>query len=378
MNICANKCDLFGESVFEEMKKMEIKVTPARPDQLRKKPTDESNLGFGDIVTDHMFLMNYEKGKGWFGPRVEPYHSLAIDPAAMAIHYGQEIFEGLKAYRGKDGGIYLFRARENYVRLNRSAARLCMPEVDIDLVMNGMKKLILLDGEWVPRSPGTSLYIRPAMLATEPHLGVRPANAYIFFIIIGPVGAYYKEGLNPVKIYVEDKYIRAAVGGIGEAKTAGNYAASLLAAEEAKKKGFTQVLWLDAANRKYIEEVGTMNMFFMIDNEVITAPLSGSILPGVTRDSVLRIVKNWGMKVTERALEIDELIRAAENGKLQEAFGTGTAAVISPVGQITYKGKDFIVAGGKMGELSQRLYNEIVAIQYAEKEDPYGWREKIG
>lgn len=357
---------------------MEIKVTPARPDQLRKKPTDESNLGFGDIVTDHMFLMNYEKGKGWFGPRVEPYHSLAIDPAAMAIHYGQEIFEGLKAYRGKDGGIYLFRARENYVRLNRSATRLCMPEVEIDLVMDGMKKLILLDADWVPRSPGTSLYIRPAMLATEPHLGVRPANAYIFFIIVGPVGAYYKEGLNPVKIYVEDKYIRAAVGGIGDAKTAGNYAASLLAAEEAKKKGFTQVLWLDAAKRRYIEEVGTMNMFFVIDGEVITAPLTGSILPGVTRNSVLRIVKDWGLKVTERSLEIGELIKAAENGQLKEAFGTGTAAVISPVGQITYKGKDHIVAGGKMGDLSQRLYNEIVAIQYAEKEDPYGWREKIG
>ena len=357
---------------------MDIKVMPARPDQLRKKPADESNLGFGDILTDHMFLMNYEKGKGWLNPRIEPYHALAIDPAAMAIHYGQEVFEGLKAYRGKDGSIYLFRARENYVRMNRSAARLCMPEVEIDFVMEGMKKLILLDREWVPRSPGTSLYIRPTMLATEPHLGVRPATAYLFFIIIGPVGAYYKEGLNPVKIYVEDKYIRAALGGIGEAKTAGNYAASLLAAEEAKKKGFTQVLWLDAAHRKYIEEVGTMNMFFVIDNEVITAPLTGSILPGVTRDSVIRIVKGWGLKVTEKSLAIDELLSAAGDGRLKEAFGTGTAAVISPVGQITYKGKDYIVAGGKMGDLSQGLYNEIVAIQYAEKADPYGWREKIG
>jgi branched-chain amino acid aminotransferase len=357
---------------------MEIKVTAARPDQLRKKPADESNLGFGDIQTDHMFLMNYEKGKGWFAPRVEPYHALAIDPAAMAIHYGQEIFEGLKAYRGKDDSIYLFRARENFIRLNRSAARLCMPEVDIDLTMEGMRKLILLDRDWVPRTQGTSLYIRPAMLATEPHLGVRPANAYVFFIIIGPVGAYYKEGLNPVKIYVEDKYIRAAVGGIGNAKAAGNYAASLLAAEEAKKKGFTQVLWLDAANRRYVEEVGTMNMFFVINGEVITAPLTGSILPGVTRDSVIRLVKDWGLKVTERSLEIDDLIRAAASGQLKEAFGTGTAAVISPVGQITYKEKDYVVAGGKMGDLSQRLYNEIVAIQYGEKDDPYGWREKIG
>jgi len=356
---------------------MEIKVNPAGADRLRQKPADESKLGFGDILTDHMFLMDWEKGKGWFNARIVPYGPLSVDPAAMAIHYGQEIFEGLKAYRGKDGSVYLFRARENYVRMNRSAARLCMPELDIDFAMEGMKKLILLDKEWVPRSPGTSLYIRPTMFATEPHLGVRPATAYLFYIIIGPVGAYYKEGLNPVKIYVEDKYIRAAVGGIGEAKTAGNYAASLLAAEEAKKKGFTQVLWLDAAQRRFVEEVGTMNMFFVIDGEVITAPLTGSILPGVTRDSVIRIVKEWGMKVTEKSLPIDELIKSAENGTLQEAFGTGTAAVISPVGQITYKGGDHIVAGGKMGDISQRLYNEIVAIQYGEKEDPFGWREKI-
>ncbi len=356
---------------------MEIKVNPAGADRLRQKPADESKLGFGDILTDHMFLMDWEKGMGWFNARIVPYGPLSVDPAAMAIHYGQEIFEGLKAYRGKDGSVYLFRARENYVRMNRSAARLCMPELDIDFAMEGMKKLILLDKEWVPRSPGTSLYIRPTMFATEPHLGVRPATAYLFYIIIGPVGAYYKEGLNPVKIYVEDKYIRAAVGGIGEAKTAGNYAASLLAAEEAKKKGFTQVLWLDAAQRRFVEEVGTMNMFFVIDGEVITAPLTGSILPGVTRDSVIRIVKEWGMKVTEKSLPIDELIKSAENGTLQEAFGTGTAAVISPVGQITYKGGDHIVAGGKMGDISQRLYNEIVAIQYGEKEDPFGWREKI-
>jgi len=252
-----------------------------------------------------------------------------------------------------------------------------MPEMDIDLVMEGMKKLILLDREWVPLSEGTSLYVRPTMLATEPHLGVRPAHNYLFFIIIGPVGAYYKEGLNPVKIYVEDKYIRAALGGTGEIKTAGNYAASLLAAEEAKERGFTQVLWLDAAERNYIEEVGTMNMFFVIGDEVITAPLTGSILPGITRDSAIHMVKDWGMKMTERSLAIDEVISAAKNGNLKEAFGTGTAAVISPVGQITYKGEDHIVAGGKMGELSQRLYNEIVAIQYGEKEDPYGWRERI-
>lgn len=356
---------------------MEIEMNPVKSDQLKPKPNDESKLGFGNIVTDHMFLMDYEAGKGWFNPRIVPYGTFEIDPAAMAIHYGQEIFEGLKAYRGKDSGIYLFRSKENFKRFNRSAARVCMPEVDIDFAMKAMKQLILLDKEWVPRNEGTSLYIRPAMLATEPHLGVRPSKEYLFFIIIGPVGAYYKEGLNPIKIFVEDKYIRAAVGGTGEAKTAGNYAASLLAAEKAKEKGFTQVLWLDAAERKYVEEVGTMNMVFVIEDEVITAPLTGSILPGITRDSALHLVKEWGLKVSERSLAIDDVIKAAKEGRLKEAFGTGTAAVISPVGQITYKGEDHIVGNGKMGELSQRLYNEIVGIQYGEKEDPYGWREKI-
>ncbi len=356
---------------------MEIKIIPADPQQLKEKPSDDSKLGFGDITTDHMFLVDYETGKGWIDPRIVPYGDLQISPAAMSIHYGQEIFEGLKAYHGKDGGIYLFRPTDNFKRMNRSAARLCMPEVDIDLAMEGLKRLLSIDREWVPKTEGTSMYIRPTMLATEPHLGVRPANNYLFFIILGPVGAYYKEGLNPVKIYVEDKYIRAAVGGTGEIKTAGNYAASLFAAEEAKKKGFTQVLWLDAAEHKYVEEVGTMNMFFVIDDEVITAPLDGSILPGVTRDSVLHMTRDWGMKVSERVLSIDEVTGAAENGRLKEAFGTGTAAVISPVGQMTYKEKDYIFAGGKMGELSQRLYNEIVAIQYNEKEDPYGWRIRI-
>lgn len=356
---------------------MDIKITAATPGQMKAKPADESQLGFGDITTDHIFLMDYDVSKGWFNPRIEPYGPLTIDPAAMSLHYGQEIFEGLKAYAVADGGIGLFRAKENFERLNRSAARLCMPGVDIPAAMEGMKQLILLDQDWIPKSPGTSLYIRPTMIATEPHLGVRPSNNYVFFIIIGPVGAYYKEGLNPVKIYVEDFFVRAAVGGTGEAKTAGNYAASLFAAEEAKKKGFTQVLWLDAAERKYIEEVGTMNMFFRIDDEVITAPLNGSILPGVTRDSVIRIVKDWGLKVTERSLTIDEVIAAAEDGRLQETFGTGTAAVISPVGQITFKDHDYVVAGGQMGELSQKLYDEIVAIQYGQKPDPYGWVSRI-
>jgi branched-chain amino acid aminotransferase len=356
---------------------MDIKITKAKPDRFKEKPGDEANLNFGDIFTDHMFLMDYEKGRGWLDPRIVPYGNFSIDPAAIGIHYGQEIFEGLKAYYGKDGGIYLFRPEENIKRFNRSASRVCMPNIDPAVFMKGMKTLILLEKDWIPKSRGTSLYIRPAMLATEPHLGVRPANKYLFFIILCPVGAYYKEGLNPVKIYVEDKYVRAAVGGTGEAKTAGNYAASILAAEEAKKKGFTQVLWLDAAQRRYIEEVGTMNIFFVIENEVITAPLAGSVLHGITRDSVIRLAKEWGMKISERSLAIDEVIDASKDGRLSEAFGTGTAAVISPVGQITYKGEDHVVAGGEMGKISQRLYNEIMAIQYGDKEDPYGWRMRI-
>jgi len=355
---------------------MEIKVNVAT--QLKEKPTDESKLGFGEIFTDHMLLIDYDTDSGWHNARIEAYGYLRLDPAAACLHYGQEIFEGLKAYYGKDGGIYLFRAVDNFKRLNHSARRVCMPELDVDLAMEALKKLILIDREWIPKSRGTSLYIRPTMIAIEPFLSVKPASKYLFYIIIGPVGSYYREGLNPVKIYVEDKYIRAAAGGTGDTKTAGNYANSLLAAEEAQKKGFTQVLWLDGCEKRWVEEVGTMNMFFVIDDEIMTAPLTGTILGGITRDSVMRIVRDWGLNIKERLVSIDEVVAAATSGRLKEAFGTGTAAIISPVGQITYKGEDYVIAGRKMGELSQRLYDEIVAIQYAEKPDPYGWREKIG
>jgi branched-chain amino acid aminotransferase len=354
---------------------MEIKVNLAT--HLKEKPADESKLGFGEIFTDHMLLIDYDRDNGWHNARIEAYASLRLDPAAACLHYGQEIFEGLKAYCGKDGGIYLFRAVDNFKRLNRSARRVCMPEVDVDFTMEALKKLILVDQEWIPKTHGTSLYIRPTMIATEPFLSVKPASKYLFYIIIGPVGSYYAEGLNPVKIYVEDKYIRAAAGGTGDTKTAGNYANSLLAAQEAKEKGFTQVLWLDGCEKRWVEEVGTMNMFFVIDDEIITAPLTGSILAGITRDSVIRIVKDWGLKVKEGLISIDEVVAAATSGRLKEAFGTGTAAVISPVGQITYKDRNYVIAGGRMGKLSQGLYDEIVAIQYAEKPDPYGWVERI-
>jgi branched-chain amino acid aminotransferase len=344
----------------------------------KEKPTDESTLGFGQIFTDHMLLMDYDADRGWYNARIEPYSAIKLDPAAACFHYGQEIFEGLKAYYGKDTGIYLFRASDNFKRFNLSARRLCMPELDIELAMKALKKLILIDREWIPKTRGTSLYIRPTMIATEPHLGVKAASKYLFYIIIGPVGSYYPEGLNPVKIYVENRYARAVPGGTGEAKTGGNYAASLLASEEAKKKGFTQVLWLDGCEKKWVEEVAAMNMFFVIDDEVITSPLTGCILGGITRNSVIRLVGDWGLNIQEKSISIDEVIVAARSSRLKEAFGTGTAAVISPVGQITYKDKDYVIASGKMGELSQRLYDEILTIQYAEKPDPYGWTEKIG
>lgn len=353
---------------------MEIKVIQS--EKLKEKPSNESELGFGQIFTDHMFLIDYDSEKGWYDARIEPYHHLEIDPAAVVFHYGQEIFEGLKAYRCKDDTINLFRPRDNFKRLNRSARRLCMPEIDEDISMEALKKLIAIEKEWVPKTEGTSLYIRPTMIATEAFLGVRPSTNCLYYIIVGPVGSYYKEGLNPVKIFVESKYVRAVVGGMGDAKTGGNYAASLLATEEAKKKGFTQVLWLDACEKKWVEEVGTMNMFFVIDDVAITSPLTGSILGGVTRDAAIKILKNWGITVKEEMISIDDIVSAADSGRLKEAFGTGTAAVISPVGEIAYKDKDYSIAGGKMGELSQRLYNEITAIQYGEKPDTYGWIEK--
>jgi len=355
---------------------MEISVNLAT--KKKEKPIDESKLGFGKIFTDHMLLIDYDTDRGWHNARIEPYSAIKLDPAAACFHYGQEIFEGLKAYYGKDKGIYLFRASDNFKRFNLSARRVCMPELDIELAMEALKKLILIDREWIPKTRGTSLYIRPTMIATEPHLGVKAANKYLFYIIIGPVGSYYPEGLNPVKIYVEDRYVRAVAGGTGEAKTGGNYAASLLAAAEAEKKGFTQVLWLDGCEKMWVEEVGAMNMFFVIGDEVITAPLTGTILRGITRDSVIKIVRDWGLKIKEKSVSINDVIAAASSGKLKEAFGTGTAAVISPVGQITYKDKDYVIANGKMGELSKKLYDEIVAIQYAEKPDPFGWTEKIG
>jgi branched-chain amino acid aminotransferase len=351
---------------------MNLSIQKVAIEKQRPKP-DGKNLGFGRVFTDHMFVMHYESGKGWHDATIMPYQDFSLDPAAMVLHYGQAIFEGLKAYYGKDDDINLFRPLANLERMNNSATRMCMPTIPVDDVFAAMKELIRIDKEWVPRSPGATLYIRPTMVASEAGLGVRPAKEYLFFIIMSPVGAYYPEGFNPVKIFVTDKYVRAVPGGVGNAKTSGNYAASIMAAVEAQQMGFTQVLWLDAIERKYIEEVGTMNIFFVIGDEVITPPLTGSILPGITRDSALRITKEWGLNVIERRITIDEVFEANSRGTLREIFGTGTAAVISPVGSLHYRGKECIINNGKTGELSQRLFDEMQAIQFGKKEDPYGW-----
>jgi len=356
---------------------MEIKITKIDPERMKPKPEDESKLGFGQIFTDHFFIVEYDNNEGWHNASIEPLRPLSLDPAAMCLHYGQEIFEGMKAYRGENGSVYLFRPEENMNRMNLSAERLCMAQIDSDLFMDGLKKLVLLEKDWIPRSAGTSLYIRPTMIATESSLGVHPSGKYLFYIIAGPVGAYYPEGFSPTKIYVSEKYVRAAQGGVGDCKAAGNYAASLYASEEALKMGYTQVLWLDARERKYVEEVGTSNIFFVIGDDLITPPLTGSILPGVTRDSVILLAKSWGVNVLEKRLSMDEILNSIADGTLKETFASGTAAIVSPVGQIYYRGKDYVIGDGNTGPLTEKLYNEILRIQYGEKEDPFGWRVKI-
>lgn len=355
---------------------MSIKVEKAAASDLKTKP-DENALGFGRHFTDHMLVMSYREGEGWGDPVVRKYAPFSMDPAAMALHYGQAIFEGLKAYRGKDDQIFLFRPTDNLRRMNDSATRMCMPNIPVDELLAALKKLLDIERDWVPGAAGASLYIRPTMIATEAALGVRPAKEYLFFIILSPVGAYYPQGFNPVKIYVTNNYVRAVKGGVGNVKTAGNYAASIMAALEAQKKGYTQVLWLDAIERRYVEEIGTSNIFFMINDELITPALSGSILPGITRDSVLKLARAWGIKVTERPISIEEVISSLENGSLQEIFASGTAAVISPVGALNYKGHEFPVNGEKTGPLAQRLFNELQGVQFGDRPDPFGWRISI-
>jgi branched-chain amino acid aminotransferase len=353
---------------------MELKIKKA--DKLKPLP-DASGLTFGTIFTDHMFNMDYSPEKGWHDPRIEPYHPIVMDPSTMVLHYGQSIFEGLKAFKTQSGEIRLFRPQENFKRFNRSAQRMCIPQFDEAFALAALKELLKIEKQWVPSEPGTSLYIRPTIIAMDPFLGVRASHTYRFFIILCPVGAYYKEGFNPVKIWVTDQYVRAVRGGTGEVKTAGNYAASLYAGEEAHKIGFTQVLWLDGVELKYVEEVGSMNIFFVIDDEIITPALSGSILSGITRDSVIQLAQMWGHPVSQRRISVDEVINAHSSGKLQEAFGSGTAAVISPVGEIKYKDKVMKVGNGGVGSWAQKFFKAITDIQYGKSDAPEGWILKL-
>ena len=343
----------------------------------KAKPQDESKLGFGKIFTDHMFVMNYETGKGWFDPRVVPYQSLSLDPSAMVFHYGQEMFEGLKAYRTEDGRVLMFRPNKNIERANNTNKRICIPEIPEEDFLQAMQAVVSVDKDWIPTAPGTSLYIRPFIIATDPFLGVRPSDTYLFIVILSPVGAYYASGLDPVKIWIEDEYVRAVKGGIGEAKTGGNYVASLKAQMKAHDEGYSQVLWLDGVERKYIEEVGAMNIFFKINGKVVTPMLNGSILPGVTRASCIELCKSWGYEVEERRISGDELVDAARTGALEECWGSGTAAVISPVGNLRFEDEVMEIGGGNIGPLSQRLYDTVTGIQTGKVEDTFGWTVEV-
>ena len=341
------------------------------------KPKPDGPLGFGRIFTDHMFMMDYTEGRGWHDPRIQPFGDLTLSPAAMVFHYSQEMFEGMKAYKGEGGEIYLFRPEMNAKRANVTCERLCMPQIPVGDYVQAISALVKLEAGWVPSEPGTSLYIRPFMIATEPYIGVEPSKSYLFMIIVSPGGAIYATGQKPVGIWVEDEYVRAVRGGVGYAKTGGNYVAALAAQAKAKKAGYAQVLWLDGVERKYIEEVGSMNIFFKIGGKVVTPALNGSILPGVTRDSVMALCRDWGLPVEEQRITIDELVEAHRAGKLEEVFGTGTAAVIIPVGKLGYKDEVFTIAGGEPGPLATKLLDAITGIQRGNAEDKFGWRVSV-
>ena len=353
---------------------MEIKVTRAA--QLKEKP-DSSKLVFGKCMTDHMFIIDYDAGQGWHDARIIPYGPLMIDPAAKVLHYAEEIFEGLKAYRTADGSIQLFRVMDNIKRMNDSADRLCMPQIPEDMAFEGIKALVEMEQEWVPSEKDTSLYIRPFMIGLDAALGVHSSHHVQFIVVVCPVGAYYPEGLNPVKIYIEDEDVRAVKGGTGMAKTGGNYAASLRAGNRAAARGYSQVLWLDGVHRKYIEEVGAMNVMFKVDGKILTPDLNGSVLPGITRRSCIQLLKDWGYEVEERRISAEELFEAAKNGTLEEGWGTGTAAVISPIGELAEGDEKVIINGGKIGPVTQRLYDELTGIQWGRQADPHGWVYKL-
>ncbi len=353
---------------------MEIKVTRAA--QLKEKP-DSSKLVFGKCMTDHMLIIDYDEGQGWHDARIIPYGPLQIDPAAKVLHYAEEIFEGLKAYRTADGSIQLFRVMDNIRRMNGSADRLCMPQIPEDMAFEAIKALVEMEQDWVPHEKDTSLYIRPFMIGLDAALGVHSSHHVQFIVVVCPVGAYYPEGLNPVKIYIEDQDVRAVKGGTGMAKTGGNYAASLRAGNRAEQKGYTQVLWLDGVHRKYIEEVGAMNVMFKVNGKILTPDLNGSVLDGITRRSCIQLLKDWGYEVEERRISAEELFEAAKNGTLEEAWGTGTAAVVSPIGELAEGDEKAIINNNQIGEVTQKLYDELTGIQWGRVADPHNWITKI-
>jgi branched-chain amino acid aminotransferase len=355
---------------------MSSQITIEKTNNPKLKP-NQNNLGFGKYFTDHMFIMDYSEIKGWHDPRIIPYQPLSLDPATSALHYGQAIFEGMKAYQAPDGRILLFRPRKNMERINNSNDRLCIPPIDIDFGVEAIKTLIKTDRDWIPTAEGTALYIRPFVIATDPFLGVRASSTYKFIIILSPVGAYYPQGIAPVNIFVESEYVRAVRGGTGYAKAAGNYAGGMKAQTIAAQKGYVQVLWLDGIEKKYIEEVGAMNVFFKIKDEVVTPLLDGSILPGITRESVLFLLKHWNMNVSERMISIDELSDAFKRGEVEEAFGTGTAAVISPIGELNWNNTKMIINNKKIGTTSQKLYDTITGIQFGRSKDEFNWTVEV-
>ncbi|MFV0382093.1 MAG: branched-chain amino acid aminotransferase [Breznakia sp.] len=352
-----------------------MKIEFIKRDHLQEKPKPDV-LSFGKYFSDYMFEMDYVEGKGWHNAKIKPYGPISLDPASMVLHYAQETFEGLKAYRNGDD-VLLFRPYQNAKRMMTSNARLCMATIDEDMFVEALCALLKVEKDWIPEGAGTALYLRPFCFANEVALGVHAATSYKFMIVASPVGAYYEAGVNPVKIYVEDEYVRAVKGGTGDAKCGGNYAASIIAQQKAAQKGYTQVLWLDGVHRKYVEEVGTMNALFVIDNEIITAPLEGSVLPGITRDACMQLLSDWGYVVREEELAIDILMQYAKNGRLQEAFGTGTAAVISPIGELNYKGEIAIINNMTSGPITKRLYEILTGIQTGKLKDPHKWVMKV-
>ena len=354
---------------------LDIKIT--RTENPAVKPAPGAKLGFGKIFTDHMFIMEYNRTEGWHDARIVPFARLSMHPAATVFHYGSEIFEGLKAYRRPDGGVQLFRPIENIRRMNNSAERMCLPQIPEDMALEALTEFVKLEQEWTPSAPGTSLYLRPFMFGNDESLGVHAVHNATYVIIASPVGSYYKEGINPVKIMIETEDVRAVRGGTGEAKCGGNYAASNRAGKRAEEKGYSQVLWLDGVHRKYIEEVGAMNVMFKINGEIVTPALSGSILPGITRKSIIEVLKGKGYTVSERLLSIDELKEAMANGALEEAWGCGTAAVVSPIGELAYNGEKYPVNGGQIGEVTQMLYDTLTGIQWGKIEDTYGWTVQL-